>query len=291
MMEIGIIGGGSIGLLLAALLDKTNIKSTLFVRNEKQKQVINEMGILYLPQQSRHWIRAGHMDELKPMDVYLVCVKQQGIQEVIEKLAMFKGTIIFLQNGMGHMDKLSRLNQQSTIMLATCEHGARRENQTTVTHTGMGIINIALFRGEKQELNKLDTYLNSAIFPTQIQSDWQSMLLNKLMINIVINPLTALYQVKNGELLTNRYLNRLAKAICHEAAQVFELNETEQWNRVEKIIEKTKENDSSMKVDLSKHRKTEIEAILGYMLKQASQRVPLAQFLYLSIKAMEQKGR
>ncbi|CQR47802.1 putative 2-dehydropantoate 2-reductase [Paraliobacillus sp. PM-2] len=288
-MEIGVIGGGSIGLLLASLLDRSGHQSTLFVRRKEQMHEINRNGILCLPDHTCSWVRAEQIDDLRQMDLYIVCVKQYDLCSIINQLNTFDGSVIYIQNGMGHIDLLNGATCDQTILLGTCEHGAKRQNERTVTHTGKGKINLSLFRGEQALLQKWTNSLNSDIFPLKPCCDWEVMLIDKLLINIVVNPITAIYQVKNGELLTNQYLHTLAKLVCSEASDALGQDETKQWVRIVNIIETTKENDSSMKEDITNYRKTEIEGILGYVLKRIDQKSSLIHFLYLSIKALEEK--
>lgn len=82
--------------------------------------------------------------------------------------------------------------------------------------------------------------------------------------------------------------------MCHlyeEAIDVLELhNHQELWNAVLSICKQTKENESSMFRDVQAKRKTEIDAISGYIVKKAHQQkkaAPFTEFVYTSIKAIE----
>ncbi|MFB1051921.1 2-dehydropantoate 2-reductase [Paraliobacillus sp. JSM ZJ581] len=288
-MRIGIIGGGAIGLLLASLLSRSGQHPILFVRSKEQKNQINKNGILYLPDQTTFKVQAEQINDLNQMDIYIVCVKQHDIRSINYKLKDFNGAVIYLQNGMGHIDLLSELKTEHTIILGTCEHGAKRKNQRTVIHTGRGKINLALYSGKQTLLMDYKKTLSNEAFPIEVAPDWEAMLVNKLLINMVINPITALFQVKNGDLLTNPHLHTLAKLVCKEACTALKVNEQKHWERIVHIIEQTKENDSSMKEDISYNRKSEIEAILGYVLNKISLESSVIHFLYLSIKALEEQ--
>ncbi|WP_182199060.1 2-dehydropantoate 2-reductase [Paraliobacillus salinarum] len=288
-MRIGVIGGGAIGLLLASLLKQTGYSPVLYVRTEAQKNEINEKGILYLPGEITSYVYAEHIKDLSQMDIYFICVKQHDICSVNSRLSGLSGTVIYLQNGMGHVDMLHNMTEEQTIVLGTCEHGAKKRDQRTVIHTGKGKINLALYNGNAALLTRYKEVLNDKRFPVEQVADWGIMLIDKLMINIVINPITALFQVKNGELLTNTHLHKLAKVVCSEACAVLEVNEQQQWKRITYIIEQTKENDSSMKEDIALGRQSEVEGILGYVLKKTSHQSSVIHFLYLSIKALEEK--
>ena len=62
---------------------------------------------------------------------------------------------------------------------------------------------------------------NQEKFPLQFLSDFQKILLDKLYINAVINPLTALLNVKNGALIQNENFREMAHSIFEELDLVF----------------------------------------------------------------------
>src|SRR5699024_11364265 len=88
--------------------------------------------------------------------------------------------------------------------------------------------------------------LNNISFPVRFCSSWKILLKEKLIVNAVINPLTALFNVKNGVILSNKYLYDIAEKLCFEAAESLNLDFEENWHRVQTIAKKTSENISSM---------------------------------------------
>jgi 2-dehydropantoate 2-reductase len=74
---------------------------------------------------------------------------------------------------------------------------------------------------------------------------------------------------------------------------VIPCNEEQMWELVTTICKNTAQNKSSMLRDIEEGRKTEIDAILGYVLAEAKKierEVAITQFLYDSIKGMERRG-
>jgi 2-dehydropantoate 2-reductase len=120
-----------------------------------------------------------------------------------------------------------------------------------------------------------------------------SALWQKLLINCAINPLTALANVKNGELAQASYRPTL-QAICEEvcltaqACGIF-IDANSALEQVLNVIENTAENYSSMHQDIAHKRPTEIDAINGYVVKQAQKKgidVPVNTQMLLAIKAL-----
>ena len=61
--------------------------------------------------------------------------------------------------------------------------------------------------GQSIHFKKIFRYFPVTYFPVQIETDWEEIMHKKLVVNVCINPLTALLGVKNGELITNRFLS------------------------------------------------------------------------------------
>ncbi|WP_430786130.1 2-dehydropantoate 2-reductase [Virgibacillus flavescens] len=287
-MKIGILGGGSIGLLVARYLGE-NHDVTVYVRRNQQKQKLNDHGLFLSNLTTPCKVKALLTNEVKEEDCVIVCVKQPEITAILPLLSLFdeKTPIIFLQNGMGHIDFLEGLANPVYIGIVT--HGALRKSDHIVSHTGKGMIKLANFSGEEENLQMLEKQLHQPLFPIKVESDWENLLAEKLVINAVINPLSALFEVPNGEIMRNRYLMYLAKELCKEACIVLQLDYMDQWNNVQTVASITKENVSSMWKDLKRNRKSENEAISGYIVKKSTIDIPYTTFVYNSIRALEVK--
>ncbi|GGB45077.1 putative 2-dehydropantoate 2-reductase [Lentibacillus populi] len=285
-MKIGVIGGGSIGLLISAYLSDGH-EVTIYVRRQEQKQVINEYGIRLAHQREPLSVSALLTEELAKEDCLFICVKQFQVANITPLFNKHQSPIIFLQNGMGHVDLLRDI--QAQVFLGIVEHGARKINDHTVAHTGKGGIRVASYNGDRSLLEMMVSKWDRPDFPIELEDDWLSMLGKKLVVNAVINPLTALFGVPNGDIITNPYISTIALELCREAADVLGLDFSEQWNHVKEIASNTKENMSSMWKDIEEGRQTENEAISGYLLHHANHDIPFTQFAYNSIKALRLK--
>lgn len=288
-MRIGIIGGGSIGLLISSYLCVGH-EVTIYVRRMEQKQKINKYGLYRSRNSAPFSVRALCLDEMEKEDCIVVCVKQSQISTILAKINKdYNDTpVIFLQNGMGHIEQLHRVNK--TVFLGVVEHGALREEDNVVRHTGKGVIRLAAFRKEDSEkLKNLGRQLTQDSFPVKTATAWRHLLSEKLVVNAVINPLTTLFFVKNGAILHNKHIHQLAKELCREASMVLNLDYRKQWDRVQLVAENTQENISSMLKDIQARRETEIEAISGYIISQSDdqEQVPYTTFVYHAVKSKE----
>ncbi|MCO4850938.1 2-dehydropantoate 2-reductase [Bacillus vallismortis] len=291
-MKIGIIGGGSVGLLCAYYLSLYH-DVTVVTRREEQAAAIRSEGIR-LDKDGEEFSADCNADTCmsSDFDLLVVTVKQHQLQSVFPLLERIgKTNILFLQNGMGHIHDLKDWRVGHSIYVGIVEHGAVRKSDTVVEHTGLGAIKWSTFHNtEPDRLNTLFQH-NHSDFPIRYEADWYRLLTGKLIVNACINPLTALLQVKNGELLTTPAYVAFMKLVFQEASHILKLeNEEEAWERVQVVCGQTKENRSSMLVDVTEGRKTEADAIIGYLLKEASLHgldAAHLEFLYGSIKALE----
>lgn len=289
-MEIGIIGGGATGLLLAHYFGKRH-QVSLYVRRKNQQMAIDRNGIDLKGADSPTQVRVRMVEEgVDNHPLLIVCVKQHHIDYLMPLLKKVSNAtaILFLQNGMLHIEKARELSAH--VIVGVIEHGALTTSDHTVSHTGKGAIRIASLKGN-MDLDSLIARIHQKNFPVIKEPDYYQMLAKKLVINAVVNPLTALFEVRNGQLLKNPFLLSLARELCKEATCVLSLEEAGEWENVERVAHATRNNYSSMYKDLASGQPTEIEAITGYLLKKSPENLPGHFFVYQAIKAKEFERR
>jgi 2-dehydropantoate 2-reductase len=295
-MRVGIIGAGSIGLLFAAYISKV-LEVTIYTRTPEQAADITKYGIVLTNrgEQSIAMVKALSISDWEGAeDLTIIAVKQYQLQTIIEKLnqlPVIPNNLLFLQNGMGHLKQLETIPYTNTFV-GSVEHGALKENSYTVRHNGEGTTNVAVIKGDCRFLSEFVSSVPQE-FPLVMKEDYFKMLLNKLIVNAVINPLTAVLQVKNGELIKNHHFFHVLKNLFSEISSILNLeNSEEHQQRIIDICKNTSDNRSSMLKDIEADRRTEVDAILGYILDEArikEIKAPLVENLYYLIKGKEMK--
>lgn len=288
-MNIGIIGGGSIGLLFAAKLALAGERITVWTRTEAQARELNERGLTLLAEgqaysaavQARCLDKAdGEAEDGKPK-VLLLTVKQPDITgRLIDKLGVLTegpGSILIgLQNGIGHIERLKEGLPGVGVAAAVTTEGASRQSYSSVAHTGSGELwmgpaesaeerNTSAEFVENRQKMFLDS-LNGAGFRAGLSNEMNDRIFQKLLINAVINPLTAIYDVCNGELPKHPFRLRLMQALCEETSAVLTaagFRQENGWDKVLGVCEATAANVSSMLSDVRAGRQTEIAWING----------------------------
>jgi 2-dehydropantoate 2-reductase len=295
-VKVGIVGGGAVGLLMAAYLHRM-YDITLYTRRQSQAALLNKNGLRLMKDRKEEtfFIKAKHIEQSEMNDdVVFVTVKQYDLPKLASSVNRLQNvpTIIFLQNGMGHLQLLSQFNNRN-IVLGVVEHGALKHDDRTVEHTGEGKISLAVWKGEMGGAQRFIEQ-SSSHFPFLFKKDWYEMLAMKLAINAVVNPLTALLRVKNGQLLEVNEYRIMMQLLFSELKDVLSLsNEQQAWENIVHVCEKTANNRSSMLKDIEQGRQTEIDAILGYIIQRGKSmniQTPLCEFLLYAIKGMERRG-
>lgn len=297
-LHIGIIGGGSIGLLIASYARKANLPVTIFTRTiEQQKKLETEGLFLHTQEQQKEHFSVSAKcfakEHLQNIDFLFIAVKQYDLPAVIAELSKMQKqlpAVAFLQNGMGHLSLIESISSEH-IFISIVEHGALKKNDTTVVHTGKGKIIMGEVRRTLTNYYPIIERLSKIGLSITIEENWLYIMKKKLLANACINPLTAIFQVENGQLVKNYYFNQCMKAVFLETVKVLELQDQEElWDYVQHVCQKTSKNRSSMLRDLELKKETEIEAISGYLLSEAAKLkvpLPITKFLYNSIKGLE----
>lgn len=284
-MKVAVIGGGAIGLLVGAYVGRDH-NVHMYVRREEQLHTLKEKGITCTSLKKPTSVHAQFVTKLEPgYDLVIMAVKQHHVSAALSLCEHAQAPVLFLQNGMGHLEKIQAITHS---LIGVVDHGALKRDECTVEHLGKGSIQVAPYDRE-QDYQKLVASINQKDFPIIYRMNYEQVMISKLIINTVINPLTALFEVQNKQIVDNPSIRKLAKAICKEASLAFDLSFEEEWERVLQVAEKTGENESSMLKDIKAGRLTEVEAISGYILRHSKTTLPYHQFIVDAIHAKERR--
>ncbi|MDF2536276.1 MAG: 2-dehydropantoate 2-reductase [Bacillales bacterium] len=294
-MRIGIIGGGSIGLLCAAYLaEKHDV--TLFTHRKSQADMIRENGLFFDNKPHKriqvHAIELQHAIQLEGLDLVFVTVKQYDLKALLPTIKSVNSTFVFLQNGI--MKKELMIEFKGKIVFGIVSHGAQRMAGNIIRHNGIGkIILDAILSSQFQVAD-----LSVEDFPFETTNDIQSRILDKLIVNAIINPITAIYRVKNGELIHNEELINLKNQLAQEIFQILKIEQLETQRKalefIDQICQRTAENKSSMLQDIEQGRQTEVDSILGYLSDQAVEvkvTAPLVNECYRRVKDLSKDNK
>ncbi|WP_322924537.1 2-dehydropantoate 2-reductase [Paenibacillus campi] len=239
--------------------------------------------------------------ETDKADIILLTVKQQHVTaELIHWLSkrMHKGTVLItMQNGL-RTDSIWPPTWNVYVAITT--EGAKKLSPVGVMHSGHGqtaIGNAALLyhsstllsetlavqEYEQRTIASLLRSLMEAGFKVALSNNIRIDVYRKLTINAVINPLTALWRISNGELLASEARIAVMRQLFDEAIAVYTWHHIEWseawWHDILQVCQATAANTSSMLADVLHSKRTEIRWINGAIIELA-RRVPMQAFAH-----------
>ncbi|NQD93391.1 putative 2-dehydropantoate 2-reductase [Pseudomonas sp. CrR25] len=280
-MSWHVLGAGSLGSLWAVRLARAGLPVQLILRSPERLADYRRAGGLTLVEQgqSRQYpLAAQTVDDSAPIPRLLLACKAYDAEAAIASLAprlAADAEVVLLQNGLGSQDAVASRIPQARCILASSTEGAFRDGEWRVVFAGHG-----------------HTWLGDPLDPTPpcwleelrhsgIAYDWSVDILGrlwrKLALNCAINPLTVLYDCRNGGLAAHP---AEVATLCAELGELLETcgqphAATDLHGEVLRVIHATAANFSSMHQDVAQGRRTEIAYLLGHACA-AAQRHRLA---------------
>lgn len=310
---ISIVGNGAIGNLLALRCEQLQLPYQLAVRSAPHKTIT----CFEQSQKTKIHPHSVNIDalDLNPRTAPRGETNSQSIQDthskpdllilplksyqVVDALKLLKDKIapevyiVLLHNGMGVQELIQTILPDNPVIIATTSYGAFKPADNQLTVTGVGKTQ-AGWLNTKDINRQAAAMFEELLPPCEWHDDITLALWQKLAVNAVINPLTALHNIPNGDLTLAKYQQHIAQ-VCEEIAVV--MNNLGMTTTTEQLIERslhvariTAKNYSSMHQDLHRGRRTEINHINGYIIKQAmalNLTLPCNQSLLAQIKKKE----
>ncbi|MDQ0670106.1 putative 2-dehydropantoate 2-reductase [Pseudomonas sp. D8002] len=271
-----VLGAGSLGTLWAARLARAGLPVRLILRDHRRLASYQTANGLTLVEQGvahTYPVVGETSDSPGPIHRLLVACKAYDAQEAVAQLEhrlVPDAELILLQNGLGSQDAVAAQLPQARCIFASSTEGAFRESDWRVVFAGHGYTWLGDARHPTPPLWLDD--LQAAGIPHEWSTDILTRLWRKLALNCAINPLTVLYQCRNGELQAHQCE---VATLCAELADLLECcgqpaAAEDLHSEVERVIQATAANYSSMYQDVASARRTEISYLLGYACQAAA---------------------
>jgi 2-dehydropantoate 2-reductase len=276
--HIAIWGVGALGSLFAGYLS-TVAQVTMVGRWPEQVETVQRDGLTIHHADGRlsHTFPAitDQPAALPPIDLALVLVKSHqtmGIAPSIARVLSPHGVAITLQNGVGNLEALVHAVGADRATQGVTAQGANFVGLGAVRHAGAGLTHIAVLPERASLIETLITLLNQSGIETHATDSADSLVWGKLAVNAGLNPLTALLDLPNGDLLTEPQRKGFMIAAAREveavaAAQGIRLPYVDVAVQVQEVAQVTGKNISSMLQDVRRQVPTEIDAICGAVVQ------------------------
>jgi 2-dehydropantoate 2-reductase len=302
MMKIAVVGAGAMGSLFGGLLAASGEEVTLVDVWREHVESINAEGLRIGGHEGSRTIRVNATTDpssVGPVDLIILFVKSYDtIKATRDALPMVSEGTVFLslQNGLGNIEKVSEAAVSGRVIPGTTAHGCTLIGPGEIVHAGRGPTIIGEPNGRVTERARdIRDALEGAGFETEISGNINGALWSKVLVNVGINPLTALKGLRNGELLDDPEIKETMRRAVEEAIEVAEglgidLGPGDHVEHVYDVARATAMNRSSMLQDVDRGRRTEIEALNGAVVRLAKGLgvdVPVNEALTAAVGALE----
>jgi len=269
-----ILGAGAIGCLFAQALLRGGSPICFIARSEPliAQLVVERDGAC-----DKTPVRACRAENCGPIHNLLITTKAYDVETALASVSQHltpDATILLLVNGMGIAERLEAQYPSLSFYRGTTTQGALRIAPGHIRHTGVGETRIG--RDNHEQAPPWFEQWQNSVEQCRWDSEIQAALWDKMAVNCVINPLTAVNDCHNGTLLESAQLRSHVEDLCSEITQVsyavgFTKTAQTLHQRVKQVITATAENRSSMLQDVDFGRRTEIDYITGHLLQVAQE--------------------
>jgi 2-dehydropantoate 2-reductase len=273
-MKLAVLGPGALGCLMAALFWEAGTDVSLVDYQPERLARLRLRGIHVHALDGSHRVMrvpVGLAPEVGPCDLIIMAVKAYQTEAAARALPVLMsqgGMALTLQNGLGNLETMARTAGPSRLLAGVGLLGVTRQDEGRIIYAGRGVIYIGAPAGSQVsggEIAAVVDLFRHAGLECQPREDIEAVLWEKLVINVGINPLTALLRVPNGALLqlpeaweVAVAAGREAQAVAQAAGLTLSLDPAA---RIRQVCMATAANRSSMLQDLLAGRPTEIEAL------------------------------
>lgn len=284
-----ILGVGSIGGLFAHRLRAGGAEVRLLSRDATESH--RQLTLATKPDSVAHRFECESVDNTAAIEHLLITTKSWGAHDAIKRIQhrlTERTVVVAMMNGMQHVDDLKPLIPETQLFLASTTAGCHRSGDTWVpAGTGRTIIGTDTERPAPPWLGCWQLGVPNLSW----RADMTERLVEKVAINCCINPLTAIHRVKNGELLSEIHKDQVTTVISEVSSVLDDLGypalSIELGQRVHEVMTDTAENRSSMLNDVVAGRRTEANAIVGWLLRQTKRELPALTELATQLRALE----
>lgn len=266
--KIFVLGAGAIGSSYGALLSRKN--SVTLIGRKAHVEAINKNGLtLSSDVNDRFFVKAETtIQKISPETLILLTTKAYDAADTVRSIKplLRKDTVILvLQNGLGIKDLVEEVVEREAKVVRGLVTSAAEFHEPG---------KISFWQGETilestQTSKKIALVLHESGLKTRILNDMHEELWKKLIVNCVTNPLTAILQIRNNEIIVDS-LDEIRHKIIQECIAVGRAEGIKFEPNLEKCVERKiagYTNYSSMCQDIMKQKETEIDFLNGKIVE------------------------
>jgi 2-dehydropantoate 2-reductase len=301
--QIAVVGAGAVGGYFGGMFARAGAP-TVFIGRKHFADAVNSKGLILDKSEGQQRIRAiatVDMSAVRDCALILFSVKANDTSATAIQMAPFvrpDATVICLQNGVDNADQV-RAAANVEALPAVVYVAVSVPESGRVKHLARG--DLVIGPPSERTTHLADLFIRGGI-PCRVSENIEGELWLKLLRNCALNAVSALGQVRYGQIAQSDHAKKLMEQIVDEvlavarAAGVSLPGVQDRRSGMAAAIElATQMADafSSTAQDLNRSRLTEIDALNGYISRRGAQLgipTPVNQALFTLVKLAEQAG-
>ena len=292
--RIFILGAGAIGSVYGALLSEKN--NVTLVGNRAHTEAINAKGLSIVGDTKKtfHVEAIAKITDIPEKTLIVLTTKAYDSAEAvrgIRKLLKKDTVILVLQNGLGNEETVKRIVHHKVKVL---------RGITTMASEFLKPGKIRFWHGKTivestDDSSNIVNIFNECGLRSSLSKNIDRDVWTKVVVNCVVNPLTALFHVRNREIWKNS-LKNVRHTIIRECVDVAEAEGIVLPRKLAEKIDKrvaSYTNFSSMYQDMAKGKPTEIDFLNGKIVELGRKhdiQTPINETLVSFIKFLERQN-
>jgi 2-dehydropantoate 2-reductase len=269
-----VAGCGAMGVLFSAILAESNVNVYVVDDWLDGINALTANGARYIDSKGKiHTAKVYASNKISTMpevNIAFLLVKswqtEKACLDIKSRLAK-DGICVTLQNGLGNFEIVKKVLGNHRAAAGTTTLGSFLVEPGLAHIHGKKRIILA----RHPAINPIHDLLIKADFKVELEQNLDGILWGKLIVNAAINPLTAILEIRNGDLLKYPHLQYFMEQIIKETVQITEklgirLPYENPNAYVYQVIQQTSDNRSSMLQDFNRGAQTEIDAITGQII-------------------------
>ncbi|MCS6897477.1 MAG: 2-dehydropantoate 2-reductase [Nitrospira sp.] len=304
MKQILVVGAGSVGGYFGAHLAKHHPHVSFLLR-PKTLAAVAQRGLTVRSAGGSFTVRplaASNAKDLPVPDLIILGVKTYDLDETmdqIEPVLTDKTVILTLQNGIETEDRLLARFQRDCVVGGVAYIYSKIAEPGIIEHYKRGAVTIGELMGhESARLAAIRDMFAAAAIPCHLSKDIRRTKWEKMCWNCVFNPITVLINDRVAQALDHPEMMGVIRQVVGEVAAVAAAMKVplpaDMPERVVKATQEIRDIHTSMYDDWKAGRRTEIDALNGYIVKKGRELgipTPVNEALTAMIKTVTEKER
>ena len=301
LLKFAVMGAGAVGCYYGAMLARAGHPVVLIARAQ-HVAAITQHGLRLQSQTQtldEHVVLGAstQVSSVGEADVILFCVKSSDTEaagRLMQPFLRADAQILCLQNGVDNAQRLQALLPNHSVSAAVVYVATEMAGPGHVQHKGRGDLVIDAQPGSAAVAQAL----SAADIPTKISTNVRGELWAKLVLNCAYNALSAITQLRYGDLVTGVAVADVMQDVVCECLAVAQADGVQVAGDVHAAVARLASampaQTSSTAQDLARGKLTEIDFLNGFIVRRGAAlgiATPANRVLWVLVKLLEAKTR